>query len=161
MFGLFGQVKMVFTIIMLLGLAGAGAYVLKLRGDNAILKGNQVKMEMALEQQTKFIEQQKKDYEAILKANQEVNKLVGNLKKDIDDLDKRFNKGTRDLGKTAMERPEAMERIINKASDKALRCVEIAGGAPLTEQEKNATKKSEINSECPSIANPRFKEYNN
>ena len=131
MFGLFGQVKMVFTIIMLLGLAGAGAYVLKLRGDNAILK-----------------------------ANQEVNKLVGNLKKDIDDLDKRFNKGTRDLGKTAMERPEAMERIINKASDKALRCVEIAGGAKLTEAEKTATKKSEINSECPAIANPAYKPYN-
>jgi chromosome segregation ATPase len=160
MFGLFGQVKMVFTIIMLLGLAGAGAYVLKLRGDNAILKGNQVKMEMALETQTKFIEQQKKDYEAILKANQEVNKLVGNLKKDIDDLDKRFNKGTRDLGKTAMERPEAMERIVNKASDKALRCVEIAGGAKLTEAEKTATKKSEINSECPAIANPAYKPYN-
>ena len=160
MFGLFGQVKMVFTIIMLLGLAGAGAYVLKLRGDNAILKGNQVKMEMALEQQTKYIEQQKKDYEAILKANQEVNKLVGNLKKDIDDLDKRFNKGTRDLGKTAMERPEALERIVNKASDKALRCVEIAGGAKLTEAEKTATKKSEINSECPAIANPAYKPYN-
>jgi len=160
MFGLFGQVKMVFTIIVLLGLAGAGAYVLKLRGDNAILKGNQVKMEQALETQTKFIEQQKKDYEAILKANQEVNKLVGNLKKDIDDLDKRFNKGTRDLGKTAMERPEAMERIINKASDKALRCVEIAGGAKLTEAEKTATKKSEINSECPAIANPAYKPYN-
>jgi len=160
MFGLFGQVKMVFTIIMLLGLAGAGSYVLKLRGDNAILKGNQVKMEQALETQTKFIEQQKKDYEAILKANQEVNKLVGALKKDIDDLDKRFNKGTRDLGKTAMERPEAMERIINKASDKALRCVEIAGGAKLTEAEKTATKKSEINSECPAIANPAYKPYN-
>ena len=160
MFGLFGQVKMVFTIIMLLGLAGAGAYVLKLRGDNAILKGNQVKMEQALETQTKFIEQQKKDYEAILKANQEVNKLVGNLKKDIDDLDKRFNKGTRDLGKTALERPEAMERIVNKASDKALRCVEIAGGAKLTEAEKTATKKSEINSECPAIANPAYKPYN-
>jgi len=161
MFGLFGQVKMVFTIIMLLGVAGGGAYVLKLRGDNAILKGNQVKMEQALETQTKFIEQQKKDYEAILKANQEVNKLVGNLKKDIDDLDKRFNKGTRDLGKTAMERPEAMERIVNKASDKALRCVEIAGGAKLTEAEIKATKKSEINSECPHLANPNFKEYNN
>ena len=141
MFGLFGQVKMVFTIIMLLGVAGAGAYVLKLRGDNAILKGNQVKMEQALETQTKFIEQQKKDFEAILKANQEVNKLVGTLKKDIDDLDKRFNKGTRDLGKTAIERPDAMERIVNKASDKALRCVEIAGGSPLTEAEKTATKK--------------------
>ena len=161
MFGLFGQVKMVFTIIMLLGVAGAGAYVLKLRGDNAILKGNQVKMEQALETQTKFIEDQKRDFEAILKANQEVNKLVGTLKKDIDDLDKRFNKGTRDLGKTAIERPDAMERIVNKASDKALRCVEIAGGSPLTEAEKTATKKSEINSECPAIANPRYKEYNN
>lgn len=161
MFGLFGQVKMVFTIIMLLGVAGAGAYVLKLRGDNAILKGNQVKMEQALETQTKFIEDQKRDFEAILKANQEVNKLVGTLKKDIDDLDKRFNKGTRDLGKTAIERPDAMERIVNKASDKALRCVEIAGGSPLTEAEKTATKKSEINSECPSLANPRYKEYNN
>ena len=160
MFGLFGQVKMVFTIIMLLGVAGAGAYVLKLRGDNAILKGNQVKMEQALETQTKFIEDQKRDFEAILKANQEVNKLVGTLKKDIDDLDKRFNKGTRDLGKTAMERPEAMERIVNKASDKALRCVEIAGGAKLTEAEIKATKKSEINSECPSIANPNYKPYN-
>ena len=145
---------------MLLGVAGAGAYVLKLRGDNAILKGNQVKMEQALETQTKFIEQQKKDFEAILKANQEVNKLVGNLKKDIDDLDKRFNKGTRDLGKTAIERPDAMERIVNKASDKALRCVEIAGGAKLTEAEKTATKKSEINSECPAIANPAYKPYN-
>ena len=161
MFGLFGQVKMVFTIIMLLGVAGAGAYVLKLRGDNAILKGNQVKMEQALETQTKFIEDQKRDFEAILKANQEVNKLVGTLKKDIDDLDKRFNKGTRDLGKTAIERPDAMERIVNKAADKALRCVEIAGGSPLTEAEKTATKKSEINSECPAIANPRYKEYNN
>ena len=160
MFGLFGQVKMVFTIIMLLGVAGAGAYVLKLRGDNAILKGNQVKMEQALETQTKFIEDQKRDFEAILKANQEVNKLVGTLKKDIDDLDKRFNKGTRDLGKTAIERPDAMERIVNKASDKALRCVEIAGGSPLTEAEKTATKKSEINSECPAIANPAYKPYN-
>ena len=160
MFGLFGQVKMVFTIIMLLGVAGAGAYVLKLRGDNAILKGNQIKMEQALETQTKFIEDQKRDFEAILKANQEVNKLVGTLKKDIDDLDKRFNKGTRDLGKTAIERPDAMERIVNKASDKALRCVEIAGGSPLTEAEKTATKKSEINSECPSIANPAYKPYN-
>ena len=160
MFGLFGQVKMVFTIIMFLGVAGARAYVLKLRGDNAILKSNQVKIEQALETQTKFIEDQKKDFEAILKANQEVNKLVGTLKKDIDDLDKRFNKGTRDLGKTAMERPEAMERIVNKASDKALRCVEIAGGAKLTEAEIKATKKSEINSECPAIANPNYKPYN-
>ena len=160
MFGLFGSVKMIFTIIIVVGLSGGVSYVYKLKADNATLKSNQVKMEQALDTQAKYIEKQKQDFEAIMKANQEVNKLVGNLKKDIDDLDKRFNKGTRDLGKTAMERPEAMERIVNKASDKALRCVEIAGGAKLTEAEKTATKKSEINSECPAIANPAYKPYN-
>ncbi len=160
MFGLFGSVKMIFTILIVVGLSGGVSYVYKLKADNATLKSNQVKMEQALDTQAKYIEQQKKDFEDIMKANQEVNKLVGNLKKDIDDLDKRFNKGTRDLGKTAMERPDAMERIINKASDKALRCVEIAGGSKLTEAEIKATKKSEINSECPSIANPNYKPYN-
>jgi hypothetical protein len=160
MFGLFGSAKLIMIGIMVIGLSGGVSYVYKLKADNATLKSNQVKMEQALDTQAKYIEQQKKDFEAIMKANQEVNKLVGNLKKDIDDLDKRFNKGTRDLGKTAIERPEAMERIINKASDKALRCVEIAGGSPLTEQEKKATKKSEINSECPAIANPAYKPYN-
>jgi chromosome segregation ATPase len=160
MFGLFGSAKLVMIGIMVIGLSGGVSYVYKLKADNATLKSNQVKMEQALDAQAKYIEQQKKDFEAIMKANQEVNKLVGNLKKDIDDLDKRFNKGTRDLGKTAIERPEAMERIINKASDKALRCVEIAGGAKLTEAEIKASKKSEINSECPAIANPNYKPYN-
>ncbi len=160
MFGLFGSVKMIFTILIVVGLSGGVSYVYKLKADNATLKSNQVKMEQALDTQAKYIEQQKKDFEDIMKANQEVNKLVGNLKKDIDDLDKRFNKGTRDLGKTAIERPDAMERLSNKASDKALRCVEIAGGSKLTEAEIKATKKSEINSECPSIANPNYKPYN-
>jgi len=160
MFGLFGSAKLIMMLVMIVGLSGGVSYVYKLKADNVTLKGNQVKMEQALEIQTKFIEDQKKDFEAIMKANQEVNKLVGTLKKDIDDLDKRFNKGTRDLGKTAIERPEAIERIINKASDKALRCIEIAGGAKLTEAEKTATKKSEINSECPHLANPAYKPYN-
>ena len=35
--------------------------------------------------------------------------------------------------------------VINK------QCIEIASGSPLTEKEINATKKSEINTECPSI----------
>ena len=52
-----------------------------------------------------------------------------------------------------------IEKIINKGSDRATRCVEIAGGSPLTEKEINATKKSEINTECPSIANPNYESY--
>ena len=153
--------KMVMVVIMIGGLAGAGMYVMKLRSDNAILKANQIKLEEAVSSQKELIAKQQEDFKEILKANKKFNELVNALKKDIDDLDNRFNKGGRDFGKLAIEKTEAIQRIVNGASDKAIRCVEIAGGSPLTEEEINATKKSEINRECPSIANPNYVPYNN
>lgn len=156
---IFGQLKLVITIVLMLGVSGAVIYVQKLRSDNAILKENQIKMEQAVNAQQQVIAQQKKDFEDIMQANKQLNTLVQGLKKDFDDLDKRFNKGGRDLGKIAIERSGAIERVINKASEKAARCIEIASGAPLTEAEKTATKKSEINTECPSIANPAYVNY--
>jgi chromosome segregation ATPase len=133
---------------------------MKLRADNATLKANQIKLEQAVDSQQKVIEQQKKDFEAITKANKEINQLVQTLRKEFNDLDQRFNKKNRDLGKVAIERTPAVERIINSASKKAGRCVEIASGSPLTEAEKKATKKSEINTECPSLANPNYVPHN-
>ena len=145
-----------FIILALLGSVG---YVLKLQRDNTILKENAVKLESAISEQKTLIENQKKDFEEILSANKKMNELVSNLKKDLDDLDKRFNKKDRDIGKLAIERTGAIERVINKGSENAKRCIEIASGSPLTEEEKNATKKSEINPECPSIANPKYIPY--
>ena len=134
-------------------------YVMKLRSDNAILKANQMKLEEAVSSQKELIANQKKDFQEILDANNKTNELVSVLKKDLDDLDKRFNKKNRDVGKLAIAKTESIERITNGASALAMRCVEIASGSPLTEKEKNATKKSEINSECPSIANPSYVPY--
>ena len=138
---------------------GAGVYVMKLRSDNVILKANQVKLESAVAEQQQVITKQKEDFKEILAANQKMNELVGALKKDLDDLDKRFNKKNRDVGKLAIAKTESIERITNGASALATRCIEIASGAELTEEEKNATKKSEINRECPSIANPNYVPY--
>ncbi len=59
----------------------------------------------------------------------------------------------------ALEKPKLIEKIVNRGSERATRCVEIAGGSPLTEKELLATKKSEINTECPSIANPNYEPY--
>ena len=36
---------MIFTLIIIMGIAGAGMYVFKLRADNATLKTNQIKLE--------------------------------------------------------------------------------------------------------------------
>jgi len=156
---MFGTFRMIMVGVMVAGLAGAGAYVFKLRADNATLKANQIKLESAVSEQKQLIENQKKDFEAILLANKEMNELIGKLKTDFADLDKRFNKKNRDVGLLAIERTKSIERITNSASDKANRCIEIASGSPLTEKEINATKKSEINTECPSIANPNYVPY--
>jgi chromosome segregation ATPase len=148
--------RLFFIGIIITSLLGAGAYVLKLQRDNVILKENAIKLESAVSEQKTLIENQKKDFAEILEANKKINELVNNLKKDLDDLDKRFSKKDRDIGKLAIDRTKVIERIINKGSDNATRCIEIASGSPLTEEEKNATKKSEINPECPSIANPKL-----
>ena len=156
---MFGSLKLVMVGLLITGIAGAGMYVMKLRSDNAILKANQMKLEEAVSSQKELIANQKKDFQEILDANNKMNELVSVLKKDLDDLDKRFNKKNRDVGKLAIAKTESIERITNGASALAMRCVEIASGSPLTEKEKNATKKSEINSECPSIANPSYVPY--
>ena len=156
---MFGYIKLIFSVLIISAIAGAGMYVMKLRSDNAILKANQVELERSVESQKKTLAKQKKDFEDILESNKQLNKLINTLKKDMDALDKRFNKGKRDVGKIAVEKPKAIERIINKGADNAARCVELASGAQRTEQELKATKKSEINPECPALANPNYVHY--
>jgi len=156
---MFGSVRVIIMAVVFIGISGVGVYVMKLRSDNAILEANQIKLEMSIESQKKVIQKQKEDFSKILAANKKMNTLVNNLQKDIDALDKRFNKGARDFGKLANEKPKLVEKLINRGSERAGRCIEIAGGSPLTEKEINATKKSEINTECPSIANPNYESY--
>ena len=156
---MFGSIRIFMIGIMATAVIGGGVYVMKLRSDNAILKANAIKMESAITEQQELITKQKEDFKQILAANKKMNELVSVLKKDLEDLDKRFNKKNRDFGKLAIERTKVIEKIMNKGSVNAQRCIEIASGAELTEEELNATKKSEINTECPSIANPNYIPY--
>ena len=156
---MFTQIKMIITLIMVMGLAGAGVYVMKLRADNATLKANQVKLETAITEQTKVLEQQKKDFDAIMESNKKLNVLINTFKKDLQDLDKRFTKKNRDIGKLSIQRTDSMERIINNGGKNAARCIELASGAEHTEAELKATLKSQINPECPALANPNFVYY--
>ena len=162
---MFGQLKLILIGIMLISATGGIAYVYKLKADNAVLKENQIKLEEAVNEQQQVIAQQKEDFDKILQTNKELNNLTQVLQQDLDRLDDKFNKTNasgkkRDIGDLANARPSSVEKIINRATVNAIRCVEIAMGSPLTEKEINATKKSEINSECPSIANPSYVPHN-
>jgi septum formation inhibitor MinC len=154
---MFSSIRLIFTVLIISGIAGAGMYVMKLRADNATLKANQIALEQSIESQTKLIEQQKVDFEAIMESNKKLNVLVQTFKKDLNELDKRFNKKKRDVGKLAIAKPK--ERILNKGAENAARCVELASGAEHTEEELKATLKSQINPECPSLANPNYVHY--
>mgnify|MGYP005633671203 FL=1 len=156
---MFGYIKVIFTVVIISAIAGAGMYVMKLRSDNAVLKANQIELERSIESQQELLQQQKADFEEILESNKQLNVLINSLKKDLEDLDKRFNKGGRDVGKIGVEKPKLLEKIINNGANNAARCIELASGAPHTEEELKATKKSEINPECPGLANPSYVPY--
>ena len=65
----------------------------------------------------------------------------------------------RDIGNLAVNKPKSIERIERKIEQQRARCFEIAQGSPLTEEELNATKKSQINAECTNLANPNYVPY--
>ena len=161
---MFSSIKIAMVLIMLAGAGGGVMYVKTLKSDLATSEANNAKLLDSVSEQQSVIEQQKKDFTAILTANKELEEKNRVLNKEFKALDERFNKingkgEVRDIGKLAEERSKSVERVINGATKKAMRCVEIAMGSPLTEKEKNATKKSEINTECPSLANPNYIPY--
>ena len=48
--------------------------------DNATLKANQFKLETAITEQNKVLEQQKEDFTAILESNKKLNTLINTYK---------------------------------------------------------------------------------
>ena len=158
---MFSSIKIAIVLMMLAGAGGGFMYVKNLKADLATSEANNLKLEQSIDSQKAVIEQMKADFEAITKIKAEIEKQNSILKAEFQALDKKFNKingkgEVRDMGDLATKRPSSVEKIINKGSNNAMRCSEIAMGSPLTEKEKNATKKSEINSICPSIANPNY-----
>ena len=142
---MFSSLKIGLVLVMLVGAGGGYLYVTKLQKDNAILKINQVKLESAVDNQKIVIEQQTQDLKKIRSTLKQIEVVNAKLQADRDALNKRL--GKHDIGNLAENKPGLVEKIINKASDSAARCMEIASGSPLTEEELNGTP----NRECPSF----------
>jgi hypothetical protein len=161
MFGIGGIIKAVVALVIVLIVAGGLWYVTGLRADLAVSEENTRNMSTAVEQQTQAINQLKAEQAKIQEINKSLNEVVKAQTKDLTSLQDRFNTAAngnkRDIGSIAIVKPESIARAINNGTVNALRCVEIASGATLTEKERNAKLPSEINKECPSLANPNYK----
>ena len=142
---MFSSLKIGLVLVMLAGAGGGYLYINKLQKDNATLKSNQIKLESAVEDQKAVIDGQAEDFKKIRSTLTKLEQENDKLKRDKEDLSKRL--GKHDIGNLAENKPGLVERIINGASKSAARCVEIASGSPLTEEELNGTP----NRECPSF----------
>jgi hypothetical protein len=148
------QIKLLLMVIMLAGGASGYFYVQKLRADNQLLKANEIKLTSAVTEQQALIEQQKQEFEQIQSINKDLATKNDALEADKKNLTDKL--GRHDLGNLAENKPGLVEKVINKATENANRCLEIASGAELTEDELTASKPSEINPECWRLANPNF-----
>ena len=150
--------------IAVLGAMGGLMYVKHLQSENEILTLNNAKLEGAVAEQQKVIEQQLRDIAEIRDINKQLQSQNEKLTADLEVANEKFNKVNasgerRDIGNLAVQKPKSIQIIEGRREKQRARCFEIAQGSPLTEEELNATKKSQINAECPNIANPNYVPY--
>ena len=148
------QVKLIIFFLIVSVAGGGYVYVQKLRADNATLKINTTKLQGAVEQNEATIKQQTENFERVRTTLADVRDNRDNLQSDKDVLIKKLSE--HDFGQLAEARPALVVKIVNKERDNANRCMEIASGSPLTEEEIAVTKKSKTKLDCPRLANPNY-----
>jgi hypothetical protein len=154
-FGIGGTIKAVVALFIVLAALGGFWYVTGLKANLAISEANNAKLIEATSQQGALIEQLQKDISQIQEINKDLSVQGDKRKQDIDALARKFDK--RDFGVFASENTIKAQTLVNRGTKNALRCIELASGAPLTEEEKNAKSPVEANRECPSLIDPSFK----
>ena len=152
------MIQIVIILVVLLGAGGFGSwtYMQKLQADNEVYRineqvyaDNQLKLNDAIADQEVVIAEKAAQAAAIQEANNILRAETDRLDKEKANLAKIL--GRHELDILAANKPGLVGRVINKASDNALRCFEIITGAPLTPKEEEASKPSQYNAECPTI----------
>lgn len=156
--GIGSAIKAIVALIFLAVIAGGLYYISNMQASIAILENNNKQLEQGIQAQQQLIEQQKADISDIQQKNKELADQNEKQRKDVDNLSKKFQK--RDIGQRAVESPELVEKLVNRGTANVLRCLELASGAALTEEEKKAKTPLEANRECPSLINPAYSSAN-
>jgi TolA-binding protein len=155
MIGVGAAIKAIVYLVIVLVIAGGLWYVTGLRENLAISEMNNQKLQDGIKEQQELMEQMQNDIEQIQTINKDLQEQNIKQKQDVDNLSRKFDK--RDFGVFAIDNTEKAEYLINRGTKNALRCLELASGAPLNETEKNAKSPVEANRECPSLVDPSFK----
>ena len=161
MFGIGASVKAIVALIITVIIAAGGWYVMNLKADLAISEENSKRLQEGVQEQQALMKQMAEDIAKIQDINRELAEQTTKHRAEVDALSRKFSQDAkgqpRDFGQFAKERPELVERLVNRGTKNAMRCLEIASGAPRTSEEISAKSATEINKECPTIANPNYR----
>ncbi len=154
---MFSQSKIIIYLVVftLLSAAIGGAYWYYhwSQAEIAVLRANNLKLDLAVKTQKNTIKVIKRDAELVGKSVINVSTEFEVARKENAKLRKKL--ADHDIGFLAANKPGLVQRIVNSGTADVGRCIEILSGAALTKKEKEATKPSQINSSCPDIANPQ------
>lgn len=135
------SIKTIALAVAITSVVAAFWYVSGLRADLERSKQNVITLENSIEEQIEVIDRMQDDLAEIVQSRREIQELINNQVREIGDLRQRFNESAdgseRDFGKLALEKSGLIENIINKASATAIRCMEIASGSEITQEEIN------------------------
>jgi hypothetical protein len=138
--------KILIGIILIMGLGGY-LYYNDTQKRMAILIENNAQLEIAVITNEQAIASLQADYAAAQAENQRINAEYAEIRRQNNRLSSRLSEI--DLGLIAAEKPDSIERAVNRGTVNAGRCFEILSGSPLTETESNATDGESFNKECP------------
>ena len=113
----------------------------------AILQENNAQLNIAVQTNEETINSLQADYAAIQAENTRISAEYAAIRRQNSILADKL--ADMDLGLLASQRPESIERAVNRGTENAGRCFELLSGSPLTEEERNATDGETFNKECP------------
>ena len=148
------KLQLIAILVIALSSVGIGAYwyVSNLQKQLQISRANEAKLQQAVATNEETIKVLQRDFQAATQELQKVNDEFAAIRKQNQNLIGKLER--HDLGLLGEAKPVLVERIINRATIKANRCIEILSGAELTEDELNATTPNGFNSECPWLWKP-------
>jgi len=153
--------RAIVALIMTVVIAGGLWYVSNLKADLVQSQENARRLQEGIQEQKDLLKQMVEDVAAIQQTNRDLQNLAERYRGEVDTLTKKFSQvargNPRDFGQLARERPELVERLVNRGTRNAMRCLELASGAVHTREELAAKSSGEINKECPAIANPNYR----
>ena len=113
----------------------------------AVLTENNAKLELAVATNEETIKTMAADFAAANEELRRVNTEFAAIRQQNNRLASKL--ADFDLALLAANRPESIERAVNRGTANAGRCFELLSGAELNEKERNAENGIAFNKECP------------